>query len=621
MAGPDSRPRKGLQRRFFLSVAAVIAGLTLVVLFIVGSREQKLIRGEAEKRALSMATNLAATSDTALRTYNYIALEQYAEKAAREADLAYVIFLDKEGRVAAFSGQDERQGAALADPVSEAAQQATEPLVQETTWDPPGAEGTQPILDVAVPVFFRESAEKWGTVRIGLSLAPMQAELRRTQAVLLAVGLVALLLALAGVQFLVRRVTRPVEALAAGARRLAGGDVGLQLDIRTGDELEALARAFNHMSAELAAKQAALVQNLALVDALRRYQEDILRSMDEGLLTVDLDGRVVTVNRVGAALLGIPPERMDERPPLGSVIPAGAPLERLVRRGLDSGEVVGHAEVEYEAPGRTLPLGVSTAPLRDPQGARLGVLVLFRDLTDIKALEARMRRADRLAALGTMSAGLAHEIKNPLAAIKTFVQLIPRKFDNLAFRDKFNVTVPRELDRVNGIVDNLLELARAPRMNFAPTEVNALARRVLDLHSRQMEERRIEWDARLDPALPLARADAEYLLRALSNLVVNAAEAMLDGGRLIVATGPAAGRLPSGAHAIELRVADTGAGMDAQTVSQLFNPFFTTKAKGTGLGLALTHKIVEEHGGVITVQSAVGTGTLFVITLPVAQPA
>ncbi|HEY8370505.1 MAG TPA: ATP-binding protein, partial [Thermodesulfobacteriota bacterium] len=408
--------------------------------------------------------------------------------------------------------------------------------------------------------------------------------------------------------------------LAAGARRLAKGEVGLQLDIRTGDELEALAAAFNHMSAELAAKQEALVQNLALVDALRRYQEDILRSMDEGLLTVDLEGRVVTVNRVGAALLGIPPERVADRPPLESIIPAGAPLERLIRRGLEGDEVVGHAEVEYQGPGGTLPLGVSTSPLRDPQGARLGLLVLFRDLTEIKELEARMRRADRLAALGTMSAGLAHEIKNPLAAIKTFVQLIPRKFDNVAFRDKFNVTVPRELDRVNGIVENLLELARAPRMTFADTDVNGLIRRVLDLYSRQMEERGIEWEARLDPSLPAARADAEHLIRAFSNLVVNAIEAMPSGGRVVITTGPAATRLPSGARAIEVRVADTGAGMDAQTVSQLFNPFFTTKAKGTGLGLALTHKIVEEHGGLITVQSAVGAGTLFVVTLPVAAP-
>jgi two-component system sensor histidine kinase AtoS len=457
-----------LQRRFFLSVAGFIAGLMVVVLLLVVSREGRLVRAEAEKRALAVAGNLAATSDTALRTYNYVALEQSAEKAAREADVAYVIFLDKEGRVAAFSAHDEYQGTVLGDPVSRRAQAAAEPLVQETTWGPPGARAVR-VLDVAVPVLFRESTEKWGTVRIGLSLEPMAAELHRTRAALLALSLVALVLGFAGAHLLARRVTRPVASLAAGARDLAAGQVGLQLDIRTGDELEALAGAFNHMSAELAAKQQALEQNLALLVSLKRYQDDILRSMDEGLLTVDLEGRVVTVNRIGATLLGVGPEALAARPALEAILGAREPLARLIREGLDGGEMAIHAEVElHNNGGAPVPLGVSTAPLLDAAGARLGLLVLFRDLTDLKALEARMRRADRLAALGTMSAGLAHEIKNPLAAIKTFVQLIPRKFDSEVFREKFIVTVPRELDRVNGIVESLLDLARSPQMNFAP---------------------------------------------------------------------------------------------------------------------------------------------------------
>lgn len=608
----------GLGRRVFLSLVLFITGVMLAVVALVAWRETRLIRTEAEKRATAVAANLAAAADTALRIYNYVALEQYAEKAAREPDVRYVIFLDKEGVVAAYSGRDDRQGTRLEDPVSRAAEAAPGVLVQQTVWE--GEEGAERVLDVAVPVRFAESEERWGTVRIGLSLEPLETEVHRTWVALLGVGFVALVAGLAYARVLVGRVLRPVAALAAGARRLAAGEVGLQLDIRTGDELEALAKTFNDMSEELAAKQAALVQNLALVDALRRYQEDILRSMDEGLLTVDLDGRVVTLNRVGARLLGLQPDRGKGPLALEAVLPGGSPLVRLVRRGLESGEVVSHAEVEHLVDGQAVPLGVSTAPLRDPQGARLGLLVLLRDLTEWKALEARMRRADRLAALGTMSAGLAHEIKNPLAAIKTFVQLIPRKFDNEAFRDKFNVTVPRELDRMNGIVDNLLELARPPRMTFGAVDLSAVVRRALDLHSRQMEERHVVLEARLDPSLPPARADADYLMRALSNLIMNALEAMPAGGRLMVATGPATGPpLPSGARGIEVRVADTGVGMDAETVSQLFNPFFTTKAKGTGLGLALTHKIVEEHGGIIAVDSRVGSGTRFVVTLPVTE--
>lgn len=619
MPEPAHSERTGLQHRFFLSFALLIAGLMVVVIYYVVTREGGLLRAALEKRATAVALSLAAAADTALRTYNYVALEQYATKAARDEDVRYVVFLNKEGVVAAYSGRPDLQGTRLDDPVSRAAAVARGPLAQETRWR--GAEGDEErVLDVAVPVRFAQSPETWGTVRIGLSLEPLEAEVRRTRAALLGVGLTALLVGLAGANLLARRVTRPVARLAAGARDLAEGRVGLQIEVQTGDELESLADAFNHMSAELAAKQAALEKNLALVDALRRYRDDILRSMDEGLLTVDLAGRVVTMNRVGADLLGIDAAQVAARPTLESVVGARAPLVRLVREGLEREEPANQAEVEITRGEQTIPLGVSMSPLRDSSGARLGLLVLFRDLTEMKALEARMRRTDRLAALGTMSAGLAHEIKNPLAAIKTFVQLIPRKFDSEAFREKFNVTVPRELDRVNGIVENLLELARTPRMAYAPVDVNALLRRVVDLHRGQMEERRVQCDVRLADGLPPARADAEYLLRAFSNLVVNALEAMAEGGRLTVATRQA-GPNGRGARTVEVRIADTGTGMDPETVGQLFNPFFTTKAKGTGLGLALTHKIVEEHGGTIAVQSAPGAGTLFTLTLPEAQPA
>jgi two-component system sensor histidine kinase AtoS len=448
----------------------------------------------------------------------------------------------------------------------------------------------------------------------------MQTAIGQTQAVLVTVGVAALLLGLVGAQLLARRVTGPVERLAEGARELAEGRVGLQLDIRTGDELEALAAAFNHMSAELAAKQEALVRNLALVESLRRYQEDILRSMDEGLLTVDPDGCLVTVNRVGAALLALAPDQIEARPSIDLLFGRETPLVRLIRAGLDRAQMVQHAEIEWQREGVACPLGVSTASLKDAEGRQQGLLVLFRDLTQLKALEAQKRRADKLAALGTMSAGLAHEIKNPLAAIKTFVQLVPRKFDSDAFRERFNVTVPRELDRVNGIVESLLELARTPRLVFAPTDVNELIRRILALHGEQIEERRIVLDTRLDASLPPVRGDAEHLVRVFSNLVVNAVQAMPDGGRLVVTTQRGAAAAPGLTPPVAITIADTGVGMDEETVRKLFTAFFTTKAKGTGLGLALAQKIVEEHGGGIAVRSTPGSGSLFVVTLPAVEP-
>jgi signal transduction histidine kinase len=156
-------------------------------------------------------------------------------------------------------------------------------------------------------------------------------------------------------------------------------------------------------------------------------------------------------------------------------------------------------------------------------------------------------------------------------------------------------------------------------MNFAPADLNEVLRRILDLHSKLMEEKGIACEAVLAEGLPPVRADAEYLHRAFANLVVNAIQAMPDGGRLRVVTARASRAAPGAASMVTASVADTGVGMDEETTRQLFNPFFTTKAKGTGLGLALTHKIIEEHKGAITVESARGKGSVFSVSLPVAE--
>jgi signal transduction histidine kinase len=292
-----------------------------------------------------------------------------------------------------------------------------------------------------------------------------------------------------------------------------------------------------------------------------------------------------------------------------------AAITATARRGVRAMRV----EATVRRRDRTFPIGVTTTTLEVEPGGLPRVTAIFTDISDSKRLEELHLRAERLEAVAELSSSLAHEIKNPLAAIKTFVQLLPRKVDNEAFRDRFNVTVPRELDRVNGIVDNLLEVARTPRMTFGPVDLNDLLRRTLDLHRAQMEERTVQCDVRLAEGLPLARADAEHLLRAFSNLVLNALEAMPEGGRLTVTTRHT-GANGHQSRTLEVGIADTGAGMDVETVGQLFNPFFTTKAKGTGLGLVLTHKIIEEHGGTIAVQSEPGMGTVFTLTLPEAQP-
>jgi signal transduction histidine kinase len=274
--------------------------------------------------------------------------------------------------------------------------------------------------------------------------------------------------------------------------------------------------------------------------------------------------------------------------------------------------------------GRTVPVELSTAPLRGGEGKELGALGAFRDLTRVRQLEDRLRRSDRLAALGEMAAGLAHEIKNPLTALLTFSRHLTRRFDDPEFRDKFQAVVPRELERINLIVERLLELSRPPRLAFKPLRLPALLERVLELYAERVDAQDVQVSREWSRDLPSMWVDHESLYRAFVNLVANALDAMPRGGRLTLRATWTDGELVGsmrGGRRVAVEIEDTGPGIAADDLDRVFNPFFSTKDGGTGLGLALTHKIVEEHGGSIDVRSTRGAGATFRIVLPLMPDA
>jgi two-component system sensor histidine kinase AtoS len=183
---------------------------------------------------------------------------------------------------------------------------------------------------------------------------------------------------------------------------------------------------------------------------------------------------------------------------------------------------------------------------------------------------------------------------------------------NPAFFEKFQTTVPRELNRINDLIESLLELARPPKLEFKITSLRGCLSQVEDLYRDKLEAGNITLEISQEEHLPELWADREHLVRALSNIVLNGLEAMPDGGNLIIKAEELAGR-------VVLKFTDTGVGMEEATKDKIFNPFFTTKETGTGLGLAMTHKIIQEHGGDIEVESSVGKGTTFSLTIPGVQ--
>ncbi len=244
-------------------------------------------------------------------------------------------------------------------------------------------------------------------------------------------------------------------------------------------------------------------------------------------------------------------------------------------------------------------------------------------LAHVRDLEERLRRADRLAALGTMAAGIAHDIRNPLTSILIFSQLMSLHHDDPDVREKFNRVVPRELERVQAVIEDMMELARPATMHREPVNLNELLTQVLELYESQASTQTVKVAREYEPELPFCMADRKRLHRCFSNIVSNAIQAMPNGGDLTVHTTQGVTMTFPGASpdvrpepAIRVTIADTGQGIPPDRLPRIFDPFFTTKEKGMGLGMAITHRIIEDHKGTIDVQSDVGLGTTFIVHLP-----
>jgi len=250
-------------------------------------------------------------------------------------------------------------------------------------------------------------------------------------------------------------------------------------------------------------------------------------------------------------------------------------------------------------------------------------------LARVRELEERLRRADRLAALGTMAAGIAHDIRNPLTSILIFSQLMSLHHDDPEVRAKFDRVVPRELERVQAVIEDMMELARSSTLHLEPTNVNEILAQVLELYETQAASQNVKISREFGPELPICMADRKRLHRCFSNLVANGIQAMAKGGDLRVETAVVPGDVfsdPRGEAAvpgapngstIRVVISDTGQGIPPERLSRIFDPFYTTKEKGLGLGMAITHRIIEDHKGSIDVQSQVGLGTTLTVHLPV----
>jgi two-component system, NtrC family, sensor kinase len=240
---------------------------------------------------------------------------------------------------------------------------------------------------------------------------------------------------------------------------------------------------------------------------------------------------------------------------------------------------------------------------------------------NLKQSQHTLRRADRLSSLGLLTAGLAHEIRNPLVAIRTFTQLLPERYDDAEFREGFQGLALKEVDRICGLITDLLSFARPSRPNVAEENLNDVVESIARILETEAKEKGVEITREFSANLPKAWIDREQMKQVFMNLILNAIQAMKGGGSIYISTRPYSKNEGGEAEQFaQVEIRDTGVGIPEENLDHIFDPFFTSKDEGSGLGLSISHQIVQEHGGYVTVESKIGAGTSFFINLPVGKP-
>ena len=354
--------------------------------------------------------------------------------------------------------------------------------------------------------------------------------------------------------------------------------------------------------------------------------EAVLAGLPDAVIAVDTELRIVFWNSAAEVLT----ERSARRAVgklLKELLPPDASVIRRLAETLATGESRSEPEgVVERGDHRSVPVGIVTAPLFGRDGSVEAAVAVLRDLSRIRQLEAEVRRGETLAAAGRMAVGLAHEVRNPLGAIRGAVQLLRRELGADSRLTEYTDVLLTEVDRVNRIIEMLVDLARPVQLRPVPLNLHQLFDRVALMSEEAARERRVTIVRRYDPSLPPILGDEDRLLQVFHNLVRNALDSMSRGGHLTLTTrvslNPLFGRMDLGAGArnmVEAQVADEGAGIPEAVRARIFDPFFTTKDKGLGLGLAICHRILEEHRGAIQVDSAEGRGTVVTCFLPIAK--
>ena len=413
-----------------------------------------------------------------------------------------------------------------------------------------------------------------------------------------------------------RSIAKPIKDLASAAEQIAQGNFDVRVRVWGAQEQIVLSESFNQMADRIKRQMAQLQQQTQEMEEqhralaqTHRFLENILSSIHTGVMSLDRECKITLLNQAGQKILRI----RDYHEQKLEDVSSSSSLNNLIRYALDSCNSIYQEEIPYQTPeGGTIPLQVGAVPILQ-KSAFTGLVVTFHDLSDIRKLEEQIRRQDRLAALGRMAAGVAHEIRNPLGIIRGSAEILKKRFGDQSKEEGLSDFIIEEVNRLSRVVTDFLLFARPPVPSLESIEPEALLDEILVYAEKLFAPDRHTIEKEIAENLPAISVDPSLCRQAFLNLLLNAQQSMPDGG---VITLRALSHSPS---ELVFEVIDRGIGIQPEDLDRIFDPFYTSKDTGTGLGLSLVHQIVSSHGGRIETESKPGKGAVFRLIFPICE--
>jgi PAS domain S-box-containing protein len=355
-----------------------------------------------------------------------------------------------------------------------------------------------------------------------------------------------------------------------------------------------------------------------------RFFRHIVSSMRNGVIAFRRDGTLALMNDEAYRIFGLTPAAGNIGRPFADVLRERPEVIRVLSGAFELSHLPNRAELRLKDLDRVI--GYTLSQVKDDEDTPIGAVIFFKDLTRVEQLEERERLRDRLASLGEMAAGIAHELKNPLAGIEVMAGLLRRQVPDSKDAQSLLADILSEAKLANAIVVEMLEFVRPVRLQVERTDVSDVLQHSVTMAESKAPRGQVSVRMNVEPGLPMIESDNHQLSQVFTNLIANAFEALDGKGHITISVmtstieaDPAFAGVHPPTPAVVVEVADDGPGVPADLTDRIFNPFFTTKVTGTGLGLAIVRKIIDAHDGRIDVSSSADTGTRFRVTLPVTS--